>query len=129
MEQLLILLYPVVAVIQATAYFPQIRALVVSKTASRNMSIQSWLLWTFSNLIGWGYVSVVVDDFMLSLVSLFNLVMCATIATLIIHNRYVRYGECKNIFEGFVYYLFVDCFAVFAKQPAPVPVKERIKKR
>lgn len=125
MSNLFSLLYPLVALISASAYFPQITALLRACSAPVDISIRSWLLWIAGSSITLGYAFFCVHDVMFCLITLFNLVMMIVIVGLVLYKRYVVFGHCRSLAHAFVEYFLCYPFFCVREEPLlkPVPIR------
>ena len=121
MDQFFTFLYPAVALISSTAYFPQIKSLIYAKTACHSISIKSWVLWIVSGLIALGYASFSVGDALLVAATMFNVVLCTVVLGLVIHNRYVRFGDSQDVVQAGIQAMAAVIFP--RKQSALEPIK------
>jgi hypothetical protein len=115
MDQLFTFLYPLVAVIGATAYFPQIMSLALAKSDPVGVSIRSYIMWMSSNLIVCGYAYFSVHDPMMCILGAFNVCMNISVIVLTIRARYFIFGSYNASLQEFFMALF--------KEPAPVKIK------
>lgn len=117
-------LYPLVALISILGYLPQIRSLLSAERQAQAMSIRCWVLWSVANFISFGYSTFALQDFLLSATSLLNMTMSLVVTVLIIYNRYVTFGNYKNLFEASIeYFLFKPYFGV---REIKVPVVNKV---
>ncbi|MGB1698656.1 MAG: PQ-loop domain-containing transporter [Nannocystaceae bacterium] len=78
-----------VPAVTTVGYLPQVLKLARTKQAE-GLSLGSWVLWILSSLVSVLYVSLVVDDLALLVVSVMHLVFCATISAQILWYRGAR---------------------------------------
>ena len=78
-----------VPAITTLGYLPQVRKLAKTRQAE-GLSLGSWALWILSSLISVLYVSLVVVDWALLVVSVMHLVFCGTISAQILWYRGAR---------------------------------------
>jgi hypothetical protein len=92
------LLYAASGIINTLGYVPTMRDLR-RKIASAN--IYTYLIWTFSQAIAFAYASLVVDDFLLKLITGLNFVCCAIIVALAYRLQKADYGKSESdVFMG-----------------------------
>lgn len=96
--------YPLVGFISLCAFIPQIKALLNAETSPVNVSIKSWLLWTLSSLIGFGYGVYVLEDLMFCLITGVTLALDFFVLFLVLYRRYVTFGPCRNLGDVTVEY-------------------------
>jgi hypothetical protein len=93
MEQVFAFLYPLVALISGAAYLPQIVSLWKLENRAEDISLSSWCIWLASALISFGYGIFCLKDPRFCLVAALSVVMISLVVGLIMHNRYVRFGQ------------------------------------
>lgn len=87
LENIFIWLYPLVTVISIAGFTPQIITLMKTKTDCRDLSLSTWLIWSFGNTVTLGYALVQINDFMFTLTSTVNLFLTVIITGFIIYRR------------------------------------------
>ena len=70
MEDLIIILYAFNGVIAAVSYIPQLLKLWKNKKAREAISIKTWLAWQYTSVVTFFYSFFIIEDLMLSLVTL-----------------------------------------------------------
>ena len=121
-EALFRLFYPFVALISVYAYIPQIKTLRKAVTAANNVSIRSWLLWLGGSSLSLGYGIFCLADLLFCLVTGLSIVLELIVISLIIQNRYVHFGGCRDFGHAFIEYFFKYPF-LDVPAPLKVPVK------
>lgn len=99
MSELISLLYPLVAVTTVLGYLPQIHKLLVATRRPQNVSLTSWVIWTFSGLISFAYGVAVLQDFMFALTAGLNAAFITITACLIAYNNYIRFEDKDDLKE------------------------------
>ena len=87
------LLVAVNIVIDAVAFYPQIRSLIKAEKPSKDVSIPAWLIWTYSSAIWTLYAIVMFDDILLIAGAISALLGCAIVLFLAIYNQHFRFKE------------------------------------
>ncbi len=85
--------YAIVGAISIIGFWPQIKALLVSKTRSFSVSIKTWALWTFEAFIGLLYGMFILQDLLFLAIIAFDVLGSAVILGLTIYNRYFRFNN------------------------------------
>lgn len=93
MASLFAFLYPMMTFISLSGYGPQIKLLVKATRPVEDICLKTWAIWTFSNVITFGYATCCLHDMMFSVSAGLALVCTTTICCLIVHNRYIRFGN------------------------------------
>ena len=93
MASLFAYLYPMVTFISISGYVPQIKLLLKADRPVKDVCLNTWLLWTCSNIITLGYASSCVHDPMFCVTATVGLICTTAVSGLIIHNRYIRFGH------------------------------------
>ena len=95
MEEFFVYLYPLVGFISVVGYVPQLRKLIFATRPTEQTSVGSWIIWTISSFIGFGYSFYHIKDYMLISVSGINFVMCSFVLLLLVYNVYFRFSGSK----------------------------------
>ncbi len=98
MEHLFSYLYPSVMAISIVGFIPQIRSLLFAKTKPDNISLSTWVMWSFGTFIAFGYAVTNLHDPALAQTLGINFILTVVTALLIAYNRYVRF-ETRFIFR------------------------------
>lgn len=91
MEHLFSGLYSLVALFTVIAYLPQIVSLLRADTPVAGMSVSTWILWTLSGAVSFGYGVFCLDDMRFCVVTGSGLALMLVVTALLIHNRYIRF--------------------------------------
>jgi hypothetical protein len=67
-ENSIIIAYTLIGFISLVAYLPQIKALVKAKGASRDVSIQTWGIWTTDSMVSLLYAVFILKDAIASMI-------------------------------------------------------------
>jgi hypothetical protein len=110
MVTLIAQLYALVGLISIIGYSPQIMKLLKGAHASEDISIKTWTIWFFENSVAMAYGVFCLQDFIFCFITALDLVCMGAIVCLVIQNRFVRYGHCKNFVQAFIQYYFIYPF-------------------
>ncbi len=99
-------LYPLVVFISLSAYIPQVKSLIKAETSSDDISIKAWLLWILSSSIGLGYGIFSLKDILFCITTAVGLIMMTAIVGITLYNRYIKFGDCKNLLQAVNAYIF-----------------------
>jgi uncharacterized protein with PQ loop repeat len=123
MKTVFMMMYPMVGLISLFAFIPQIISLIKAVTPPVNVSIRSWLLWTIGAFISLGYGYFYLEDLMYIVTCGMNFALDLLVVLLLIHRRFVIFGQCANLYHALTeYFLKYPFLAV----PAAIPVTEKI---
>lgn len=103
MEEIFVILYPLLTINTIIGYLPQIRQLVKADKPTDDISLSSWYMWIFGSVIALGYGLFHLQDFMFCVTTGVNLVLMVAVVALVLYNKHIRF--------------------VTAMQPAPIKVK------
>ena len=117
MEDFFVFLYPLVAIISISAYLPQLKILICAKTPEDNISLSSWFLWMFSNIITFGYGFYHLQDFLFCLTIGTSLFLISLTICIILYNRHIRFNTLTE---------FVDHFSETISDASPETITETI---
>ncbi|MCK5476305.1 MAG: hypothetical protein KAI55_00120 [Candidatus Aenigmarchaeota archaeon] len=81
------LLYASTGIIGIIGYIPTIKDLIKNKASA---NIRSYIIWTFCNSITFLYVSLVVSDLLLKIVTGLSFISCAIILILALKLKYKK---------------------------------------
>lgn len=112
MENIFVQLYPFVFLIGLAGYGPQLVKLIRDKNSADGISIPTWVIWTLSWAISFGYAVTWVHDFMLCLVAGMNLVAHSAIIGIVAYRRWEKEKSLPLEVSG------------VAEQVAYIPVRE-----
>ena len=91
MESLVIILYPLVAVISTIGYLPQLKKLFFATRRPQNISLTSWYIWTLGSFISLLYGVYHLHDHLFILTCSINLFLVGLTTSLIVYNSYFRF--------------------------------------
>mgnify|MGYP001480595164 CR=1 FL=1 len=121
-------LYAIVGLIALFAYFPQIKLLLKGKKAPTEISIKTWSIWLFEQCVAMLYGVFCLQDFIFCFLTGLDLLLMAGVICLVIHNRYVKFGNQKNFFVAFYKYYFMYPFFSIRKLTITDVFQEQIQK-
>lgn len=90
-----LVIYPLVPLIGLFGYIPQIITLSQTKHAPRSLSLPTWITWTVTWFISFGYAYFYVNDLLLSTTSAMNLAGHLLVIGLALYKR-ARYTVRSN---------------------------------
>ena len=105
-EIIVIQLYAISGFISIAAYWPQIKLLFKAENAATEISIKTWTIWTIENFIALLYGIVALEDLIFCVLIGLDVICMITIVSLVIHNRYVVFGNSPNLFSAFILHYF-----------------------
>ena len=80
--------YPVVPVVAAIAYFPQIYAALKARTNMESTSLATWYIWLGMGLVTLGYSIFNIGDHLLMITALVNAVLQVVFIGIVLYKRY-----------------------------------------
>ena len=86
-ENSIILAYSLIGFISLIAYIPQIRALFKAKGASRDVSIQTWGIWTTDSVVSLLYAIFILKDLIATAIFFVDVFGASLILALTVRNR------------------------------------------
>ena len=100
-------LYATSGLIAIFGYLPQIKVLIKGNKSPTEISINTLSIWVLEGLIALGYGVLCLKDLFFSLYTILDVSCLCAILILVIYNRYVKFGNCHNLFSAFCQYYFV----------------------
>jgi len=95
-------MYPIVPLVGITGYLPQMINLFKTNEAPKSISLLTWMIWTSTWMVSFGYAVFSVQDLLFATTSGMNLVGHLFIIALAVYKRH-KYDENKKpIFTFFV---------------------------
>ena len=106
LEIIIIQLYAIAGLFSLAAYWPQIHILLKAENIPTEICIRTWTIWTCENFIALAYGVVALEDLVFCLLIGLDVVCMMVVIGLVIHRRYVLFGDSPSFLSAFVgYYL------------------------
>lgn len=96
------LLYPVVPLIGLAGFMPQIITLLRSDKPAHSISVSTWLIWTITWLISFGYAVFALQDILFAITSGMNLVGHIMIIAITMYKRQKYGGVPLRLLSSFL---------------------------
>ena len=94
-------LYPIVPLVGLTGYLPQIITLLKTSESPKSISLSTWLIWTTTWMISFGYAVFSLQDLLFATTSGMNLAGHVLIIALAVYKRQKYDQNTKPIFTLF----------------------------
>jgi hypothetical protein len=88
-------MYPIVPLVGITGYLPQIINLFRTTEAPKSISLSTWMIWTITWIVSFGYAIFSLQDLLFATTSGMNLVGHVLIIALAIYKRH-KYDRNKK---------------------------------
>mgnify|MGYP006277519317 CR=1 FL=1 len=113
METIIAYLYLCSGTLALAGYFPQLKTLFLTKRSPTDISLKTWTIWLAEGTIGLLYGIYCLEDLLFCLIVGTDCLFIMTIIGLVIHRRYVVYGQYDNFFGALcAYYVLPPFFGV-----------------
>lgn len=96
MENVFVILYPLLTINTIIGYLPQIRQLIKATKPTDDISLSSWYLWILGSVIALGYGVFHLQDFMFCLTTSVNMVLMIAVVALVLYNNHLRFAQAMQ---------------------------------